>query len=181
MFSLVSARYERASMIVTSNKPFSGVGRNIRRRGHRRGDDRPARPSRRDPLPQRRQLQAQGQGSRTAGVTAGLPHPPRSACFARLRPSLRRRPIRLQGVNFQPAGKGQFSAGLDSRCGSRPLSMSAAAAHRYRSAPARRGRSHPTWPLFRTRPPRVSQLCDCKRSRRAGDCRISRSQWRPSA
>ena len=26
MFSLVSARYERASMIVTSNKPFSGWG-----------------------------------------------------------------------------------------------------------------------------------------------------------
>jgi DNA replication protein DnaC len=26
MFSLVSSRYERASMIVTSNKPFSGWG-----------------------------------------------------------------------------------------------------------------------------------------------------------
>jgi DNA replication protein DnaC len=26
MFSLVSGRYERASMIVTSNKPFSGWG-----------------------------------------------------------------------------------------------------------------------------------------------------------
>jgi DNA replication protein DnaC len=25
MFSLVSARYERASLIVTSNKPFSGA------------------------------------------------------------------------------------------------------------------------------------------------------------
>jgi DNA replication protein DnaC len=27
MFSLVSSRYERASLIVTSNKPFSGRGR----------------------------------------------------------------------------------------------------------------------------------------------------------
>ncbi len=27
MFALVSSRYERASMIVTSNKPFSGWGR----------------------------------------------------------------------------------------------------------------------------------------------------------
>jgi DNA replication protein DnaC len=29
MFSLVSARYERTSMIVTSNKPFSGWGENF--------------------------------------------------------------------------------------------------------------------------------------------------------
>ena len=49
MFMLVSRRYERASMIVTSNKPFSGLGRDLRRRGHRRRDDRPPRSPRRDP------------------------------------------------------------------------------------------------------------------------------------
>src|SRR5438477_4343413 len=34
MFMLVSRRYERASLIVTFNKPF-GAGRNLRRRDHR--------------------------------------------------------------------------------------------------------------------------------------------------
>ena len=47
MFMLVSRRYERASMIVTSNKPFS-AWRDLRRRRGRRGDDRSARPPRRD-------------------------------------------------------------------------------------------------------------------------------------
>jgi DNA replication protein DnaC len=39
MFMLVSRRYECASMIVTSNKPFSGWGEIFGRRGHRRRDD----------------------------------------------------------------------------------------------------------------------------------------------
>ncbi len=59
MFMLVSRRYERASLIVTSNKPFSALGRDLRRRSHRRRDDRPARSPRRDPRPQRRQLPPQ--------------------------------------------------------------------------------------------------------------------------
>ncbi len=63
MFSLVSSRYERASMIVTSNKPFSAWGE-IRRRRRGRRDDRPARPPRRNPRPQRRQLPAQRQRPR---------------------------------------------------------------------------------------------------------------------
>ena len=62
MFSLVSARYERASLIVTSNKSVLGLGRDLRRRGDRGGDDRPARPSRRDPCAQGRQLPASRQG-----------------------------------------------------------------------------------------------------------------------
>jgi DNA replication protein DnaC len=53
MFSLVSNRYERASMIVTSNKPFSAWGA---RRHRRDRNDRSAHPPRRDPQPQRRQL-----------------------------------------------------------------------------------------------------------------------------
>jgi hypothetical protein len=36
MFMLVSCRYERASMIVTSHKPFWGWGRDLRRRRRRR-------------------------------------------------------------------------------------------------------------------------------------------------
>ena len=59
MFMLVCRRYERASMIVTSNKPFSRLGRDLRRRRHRRRDDRPARSPRRNPRPQRRQLPPQ--------------------------------------------------------------------------------------------------------------------------
>jgi DNA replication protein DnaC len=39
-FQLVSARYERASLIVTSNKPSGSVGRGLRRRSSRRRDDR---------------------------------------------------------------------------------------------------------------------------------------------
>jgi DNA replication protein DnaC len=58
-FQLVSARYERASLIVTSNKPFGSVGRGVRRRRGRRRDDRPAGPPRRGDQPQRRQLPAQ--------------------------------------------------------------------------------------------------------------------------
>jgi DNA replication protein DnaC len=64
MFSLVSARYERASLIVTSNKAILGLGRDLRRRDHRRRDDRPARPPRRDPLAQGRQLPPARQGPR---------------------------------------------------------------------------------------------------------------------
>ena len=63
MFSLVSNRYERASMIVTSNKPFS-LGRDLRRRHGRDRDDRPAHPPLRDPLAQRRQLPAARQRPR---------------------------------------------------------------------------------------------------------------------
>jgi DNA replication protein DnaC len=59
MFMLVSRRYERASLIVTSNKPFSAWGRDLRRRGHRRRDDRQTRSPRRDPRAQGRQLPPQ--------------------------------------------------------------------------------------------------------------------------
>ena len=48
MFSLVSARYERASLIVTSNKPFSGRGEIFGDEVVAAANDRPARPPRRD-------------------------------------------------------------------------------------------------------------------------------------
>ena len=56
-FQLVSSRYEHASLILTSNLPFS-LGRRLRRPSRRRRDDRPHRPPRRRPHPQRRQLPA---------------------------------------------------------------------------------------------------------------------------
>jgi DNA replication protein DnaC len=57
-FQLVSSRYEHASLILTSNLPFSGWGRRLRRPSSRRRDDRPRRPPRRRPDPQGRQLPA---------------------------------------------------------------------------------------------------------------------------
>lgn len=41
-FQLVSSRYERASLIVTNNKPFGRWGRGLRRRSRRRRHDRAA-------------------------------------------------------------------------------------------------------------------------------------------
>ena len=74
MFMLVSRRYERASLIVTSNKPFSALGRDLRRRHGRRRDGRPAHPRRRTHLAQRRQLPAQRPRPRTPpNPTRGTP------------------------------------------------------------------------------------------------------------
>ena len=95
MFMLVCRRYERASLIVTSNKPFSGLGRDLRRRRRRRRDDRPARPPRRDPRPQRRQLPPQRPRPRPPtrrqsprnGLTDHLREPRQSPQDASTRPS----------------------------------------------------------------------------------------------
>lgn len=48
-FQLVSSRYEHASLILTSNLPFSGWGRRLRGPGRRRRHDRPHRQPRRRP------------------------------------------------------------------------------------------------------------------------------------
>ena len=112
---LVSRRYERASLIVTSNKPFCGLGRDLRRRRHRRRDDRPARPPRRDPRPQRRQLPPQrprprpprhppptdARGERRSGSPYGLASAPPAA-----------NPTRWP--TFRPALPAHISTGLDS-------------------------------------------------------------------
>ncbi len=55
MFMLISRRYEKASLIVSSNKNFS-LGRDLRRRHRRHRDDRPPRPPRRNHQPQGREL-----------------------------------------------------------------------------------------------------------------------------
>ena len=72
------------------------VGRGLRRRRRRGCDDRPARPPRRSRRPQRRLLPAQE------------PRPRPSARVVN-----RRRMTR--GVNFQPAERGHFSTGVDTR------------------------------------------------------------------
>ena len=64
MFSLVSARYERASHDRHLEQAVLGLGRDLRRRGRRRRDDRPARAPRRDPLAQGRLLPPARQGPR---------------------------------------------------------------------------------------------------------------------
>jgi DNA replication protein DnaC len=53
MFMLVSRRYERASLIVTSNKPFGAWGEIFGDDMAANRDGRPARPPRRNPQPQR--------------------------------------------------------------------------------------------------------------------------------
>jgi hypothetical protein len=64
---LVSSRYERGSVIVTSNKPFTAWpkvrhlrGRDLRRSGRRSGHDRPTGPPR-DPFVEGRLLPAKRQ------------------------------------------------------------------------------------------------------------------------
>lgn len=91
MFMLVSSRYERASLIATSNKPFSAWGEVF-------GDEivaaamiESARPPRRDRQPQRRQPQDEGQGPQRR------PKPlSRQRCFG-------------GRVTFQPLEVGDFS------------------------------------------------------------------------
>ena len=55
-FQLVSSRYEHASLILTSEPAVLRLGRRLRRPSRRRRHDRPHRPPRRRPHPQRRQL-----------------------------------------------------------------------------------------------------------------------------
>ena len=118
MFMLVSRRYERASLIVTSNKPFSALGRHLRRRGHCRRDDRPTRSPRRDPRPQRRQLPAQR--SRPRPHTAGRKLTPnegraRRSCCASAYGLGSAAPARTLAAwsTFQPALPVHISIGLD--------------------------------------------------------------------
>jgi IstB-like ATP binding protein len=100
-FQLVSARYERASLIVTSNKAVRPVGRNLRRRSSRRRDDRPARPPRRSHRPQRRLLPAQRPRPRPG---------PRGRRNRRLTINMT-----MQGVNFQAPPGEKHQAGQHRR------------------------------------------------------------------
>src|SRR5215212_11188920 len=89
MFMLVSRRYERASLIVTSNKPFSAWGE-IFGDEHRHRHDRPARPPRRNPQPQRRQLPPQRPRPRPPtrkGRQRLTPHRRRTSMLLRLGPT----------------------------------------------------------------------------------------------
>src|ERR671934_150089 len=89
MFSLVSDRYERASMIVTSNKPFSAWGEIF-------GDEVTA-----------------------VAMIDRLLHPPPILSLQGDSYPLRGRPTRSRWTSFQPAKVAHFSTGLDSQCRSR--------------------------------------------------------------
>jgi hypothetical protein len=100
MFMLVSRRYERRSLIVTSNKPFSAWGEIF-------GDDMAAtamvdrliHPSRRDPLPQRRPRPPQRPRPRTP------PRPPDHRNRLTHRPEAVKAPIAAQAspLGAQPS------------------------------------------------------------------------------
>ena len=77
-FQLVSARYERGSIILTSNKSYGDWGWNLRRPDHRHGDSGPAAASFHDDQHPRRELPSEGSpssgsvaGSGTGGAAGG--------------------------------------------------------------------------------------------------------------
>jgi DNA replication protein DnaC len=106
-FQLVSSRYERASLIVTSNKPFGRWGRNLRRRHRRRRHDRPPGPPRRRHRTQRRLLPTQKPRPR--------PHPrgPHRRTMTIRGSKFSRR----QGVSFQPSLTLRRSSNVSVRAG----------------------------------------------------------------
>jgi hypothetical protein len=92
------------------------MGRDLRRRRHRRSDNRPAHPPRRDPLPQGRQLPPQEpQPRRPTSRPARRLTPPDvvPATTRSASPTARLHEQPPQGCNSQPALRGQFSVGLD--------------------------------------------------------------------
>ena len=109
MFSLVSARYERASMIVTSNKPFSAWGEIF-------GDDVTATAMIDRLVHHAEILSLKGDSYRLRDKDLGSPPPAtdrQRPLRSALRASLRGRPTRSGWVTFQPAEMVHFSTGLD--------------------------------------------------------------------
>ena len=60
LFNLLAHRYERGSVLITSNLPFSPMGGDLQRPHDHRGGHRPPRPPQRDPRTQHLQLPAGG-------------------------------------------------------------------------------------------------------------------------
>ena len=124
MFCLVSSRYERASMIVTSNKPFSAWGEIF-------GDDMAATAMIDRLVHHAEILSLKGDSYRLRGkdLDARTPSPPKSPDptpgtraraalraplgATRLRSARSRLPPPHRWVTFQPAQVGHFSTGLD--------------------------------------------------------------------
>jgi hypothetical protein len=110
MFSLVSARYERASLIVTSNKPFSAWGEIF-------GDEVTA-VAMIDRLVHHAEILSLKATATASKAKTSAPHPATTDPPRPLRLALR---ARLRGrdkhpdrrVRFQPAQMGAFSTGLD--------------------------------------------------------------------
>jgi DNA replication protein DnaC len=128
MFSLVSSRYERASMIVTSNKPFSAWGEIF-------GDDMAATAMIDRLIHHSRSSRSRATATACAAKTstpAPAPRSPTSPDAPANRRRARKRPraplgaTRLRSARsrlshpgwstFQPAQVGHFSTGLDSMC-----------------------------------------------------------------
>ena len=97
-FQLVSTRYEKSSIILTSNLPFSRWGTGIRRGHHRLGDDRPDRAPRRRHRAQGRELPDQT-------------HRNRVPALRRSRASGKLNPVNL--LTFQPEQAAKDSTGAD--------------------------------------------------------------------
>lgn len=106
------ARLRAGSAHYHQQQTVQRVGRDLRRRGHRHRDDRPARAPRRAPLPQRRQLPPQEQGPRPAPRPRRMSRPRRAPLRLALRAhhrGARRDPPgrslldRRQRVRFRPA------------------------------------------------------------------------------
>ena len=130
MFMLVARRYERASLIVTSNKPFSAWGEIFGDDSRRRRDDRPTRPPRRDPRPQRRQLPPQRPRPRppTRRRTRDDCDP---ALGTRSASAIAHAPLRLAYMKREPLSNGGALAGRKLAAG-RPRPISALAVRRRR-------------------------------------------------
>ncbi len=71
LFELISARYERRSMLITANQPFGEWGRILFRPSYDARGHRSHRAPRHDPRNERRQLSAKG--SRRPGTRGGTP------------------------------------------------------------------------------------------------------------
>ena len=95
-FQLVSSRYERASLIVTSNKPFGRWGEVF-------GDDVVA-----AAMIDRLVHHAEVIALKGDSYRHQRPRP-------RARPRIDHRRMNTKGVNFQPSKRGQFSAAVDTR------------------------------------------------------------------
>ena len=89
LFELVSQRYERAAVLITSNLPFDRVDRDVRYRAPDRGATRPTDPSRPYPGNERSELPPQPQPRAQQGLDDLICASPPAGNCARATPSLR--------------------------------------------------------------------------------------------
>ena len=71
LFTLLAERYERGSVMLTSNLPFSKLGADLQRRHDDSSGHRPASPPQRDPGAERAQLSARNREEATYATAQG--------------------------------------------------------------------------------------------------------------